>query len=114
MKNKPTHKAVTEGEMRAEYDFSMGVRNRYAKALRENGYTIRVYRADGTFTEKRIPSERTVVLEPDVQEYFPTSQAVNQALRALISIIPQKRNALAKNPRSAPKPQPRRNPQKSN
>ena len=96
MKKKTTFKAAAKDELRPEYDFSGGVRNRYAKQMRENGYTIRVYHRNGTITEKRFPSEKTVTLEPDVQKYFPTSQAVNRALRTLISIIPEKRRAAAK------------------
>ncbi len=33
--------------MRPEYDFSGGVRGKYAKTLRENGYVIRARHADG-------------------------------------------------------------------
>jgi len=43
-----------DDDMRPEYDFSGGVRGKYAKALREEGYTIRVYAADGTYTETRV------------------------------------------------------------
>ena len=81
----------TVEDIRPEYDFSSGIRGKYAKALRENGYTIRVCRADGTFTEKRVLGEKTILLEPDVLEYFPNSKAVNRALRTLISILPEKR-----------------------
>jgi hypothetical protein len=65
-------------------DFSKGVRGKYAAALKKNGYTIRVYRSDGTFEEKRVPGESLVSLDPDVQAYFPDSRAVNRALRKLI------------------------------
>jgi len=82
--------------MRPEYDFTSGVRGKYARDLRENGYTIRVYNADGTFTETRVLGEKTVVLEPDVSAYFPDSQAVNNALRTLVSLIPDKRKAAAR------------------
>ena len=81
----------TVEDIRPEYDFSKGVRGKYAKALRENGYTIRVYHADGTFTEKRVLGEKTILLEPDVSEYFPNSKSVNRVLRTLISILPEKR-----------------------
>ena len=59
-------------EMRAEYDFSKGVRNKYAG---------------------RIARTTTVVLlEPDVAKVFDTSEAVNSALRALAAIPrPRKR-----------------------
>jgi hypothetical protein len=51
--------------MRDEYDFSKGVRGKYAKRF-----------AEGT---------NLVLLEPEVARYFPTAQAVNKALRSLIS-----------------------------
>ena len=54
-------------EMLAEYDFSKGVRGKYAK-----------HYAEGT---------NVVVLDPDVAEYFPDHQAVNDSLRSLIAII---------------------------
>jgi hypothetical protein len=69
------------------------VRGKYAKSLRQEGCTIRVYEADGTYTETRVLGEKTVVLEPDVWEYFPDSEAVNRALRALIALAPAKREA---------------------
>lgn len=54
-------------EMLEEYDFSKGVRGKYAKRY-----------AEGT---------NVVVLDPDVAEYFPDHQAVNDSLRSLIAII---------------------------
>lgn len=90
-KRSPKATRTSDEDMRPEYDFSGGVHGKYAKSLREQGYTIRVYEADGTYTETHVLSETTVVLEPDVWEYFPDSQAVNEALRALIAIAPKKR-----------------------
>ncbi len=87
---------VANDELRPEYDFSGGERGKYAKALKEKGYTIRVYRRDGTFSEKQILGEQTVTLEPDVRKYFPNSKAVNHALRTLLSLIPEKRKIAAK------------------
>ncbi len=92
-KRSPKATSTSDEDMRPEYDFSGGVRGKYARALREQGYTIRVYEADGTYTETRVLGEKTVVLEPDVWEYFPNSQAVNEALRALIAIAPGKQKA---------------------
>ena len=97
MKNKTSQ--VTDDDMRPEYDFTGGVRGKYARELREHGYTIRVYNADGTFTETRVLGEKTVVLKPDVSEYFPDSQAVNHALRTLLSLVPEKRKAAARKQR---------------
>jgi hypothetical protein len=35
-----------------------------------------------------------VMLEPDIREYFPDSQAVNAALRGLIKLAPQRKACL--------------------
>ncbi len=77
-------------EMRPEYNFEGGVRGKYAKRMREEGYTLRVYHNDGTFTERQILGEKMVVLDADVWEYFPDSQAVNHALRTLIALVAEK------------------------
>ncbi len=77
-------------DMAPEYDFSGGVRGKYAKTLKEEGYLIRIYHTDGTYTERRVLGEKTVVLDADVWEYFHNSEAVNRALRTLITLIPEK------------------------
>jgi hypothetical protein len=51
--------------MKKEYDFSEGVRGKYAGQI-----------------EKRAS---LVLLEPEVAKYFPTAKAVNRALKSLIS-----------------------------
>lgn len=51
-------------ELRPEYDFSKGIRGKYAARYRE-----------GT---------NVVVLEPDVAKIFKTSEAVNEALREVV------------------------------
>jgi hypothetical protein len=53
--------------MRSEYDFRGGVRGKYA--------------------DRTTAGDTLVVLDPDVAKRFPTSKAVNDALRAL----PQRR-----------------------
>jgi hypothetical protein len=53
-------------DMLDEYDFSKGVRGKYAKRY-----------AEGT---------NIVVLAPDVAEFFPDSESVNTALRALVGV----------------------------
>lgn len=80
--------------MRAEYDFTGGVRGKHYQAL-QVGYTIRIHKPDGTVLEKHFESEGTVVLAPDVRRYFPNSKAVNRALRSLIALIPEKRKVAA-------------------
>ncbi len=82
------------GEMRAEYDFSSGVRGKHYKA-RMHGYTIKIHKADGSTLVKHLKGERAVRLAPDVREYFPNSQAVNKALRGLISLVPAKQKRVA-------------------
>ena len=57
---------TADPDMKAEYDFSKGVRGKYAKRY-----------AEGT---------NVVVLAADVAAVFPTSEAVNTALRALITL----------------------------
>jgi hypothetical protein len=63
---KKAAKAKRDPDMLAEYDFSQGVRGKYAQRYSE-----------GT---------NLVALSPDVAEFFPDSEAVNAALRALIEI----------------------------
>ena len=66
---------TAEPPMQAEYDFSHGVHGKYARRY-----------AEGT---------NVVVLEPDVTAMFPSTEAVNDSLRALAGIIRQQRKALA-------------------
>jgi hypothetical protein len=65
----------TSDGMRAEYDFSGGVRGKYAKEY-----------AKGT---------NVVVLEPDISREFPTAESVNEALRSLMPVISSHRKAVS-------------------
>jgi len=56
-----------DADMLEEYDFSNGVRGKYA----------------GRFAQ----GSNVVVLDPDVAQVFTDSESVNQALRALVGII---------------------------
>jgi len=67
---------VSESDMRSEYDFSGGVRGKYARRY-ERGANI-------------------VVLDPDVAKFFPDSGSVNRALRALAEIAQRKRKRTTK------------------
>jgi len=70
-----------DNEMSAEYDFTAGVRDKHYGAMRA-GYTITVHKSDGTTVVKDLmPKKGTVVLEPDIQAYFPDSKSVNRALQ---------------------------------
>ena len=61
--------------MRAEYDFSRGVRGKYARRYAQGANVI--------------------VLEPDVAKVFPSTESVNSSLRALAGIIRQRQKSLA-------------------
>ena len=93
MKKKTPPKSVSTAngnEMRPEYDFSGGVRGKHYQA-RLNGYTIKIHKKDGTTLIRHIKPEEGILLEPDVEKYFPDSKAVNDALRTIITLFPQKR-----------------------
>jgi hypothetical protein len=62
-----------EPEMLEEYDFSGGVRGKYAARF-----------ACGS---------HVVVIDPDVAQVFSDSESVNQALRALVGIIQESEKA---------------------
>lgn len=78
---------IEDKDMRAEYDFKTGVRGKHYRNM-QAGYSTAVHKADGTTVVKNVmPKEGTVVLEPDIQPYFPDSESVNRALRCLIPLL---------------------------
>lgn len=87
-----------DDDMLPEYDFSKmgkGVRGKFYKAYRA-GHTVRIHKEDGTVEVHYYTLEDgAVLLEPDVREYFPDSEAVNEALRGLIALIPNKQEPVA-------------------
>jgi hypothetical protein len=73
MKKKPNPKPrrhPSSTAMRREYDFSKGVRGKYATRLK--------------------PGSQIVVLDPDVAAAFGNAKAVNRALRTLIEVVPRR------------------------
>ena len=66
-------KESENAEMREEYDFSQGVRGKYAKAYHQGS--------------------NVVVLDPDVAERFPNAESVNQALRSLAHVLERKQKS---------------------
>ena len=64
MKKEPETARIDE--LREEYDFSGGVRGKYAERYAEGA--------------------NIVVLDPDVAKVFRDSKSVNQALRALVEV----------------------------
>ena len=76
--------------MKKEYDFKKmknGVKGKYSKAYRA-GHTVTIHKEDGSTVVQNFKLEDgAVLLEPDVQKYFPDSETVNQALRCLIPIL---------------------------
>ena len=69
--------------MHKKYDFSNGVRGKHFKKMQEGHQTI-IHKSDG---EKVVRVTRPIILEPDIQEHFPDSEAVNKALRRLIGSL---------------------------
>ncbi|MGC8639398.1 MAG: hypothetical protein ACP5XB_05915 [Isosphaeraceae bacterium] len=63
---KKATEAKRDPDMLAEYDFSQGVRGKYADRYAEGTNLVR--------------------LSPDVAEFFPDSESVNAALRGLVDI----------------------------
>lgn len=95
MKNN-SNKSKKVEEMRAEYDFSGGVRGKHAAAYQQ-GHTVTIRKKDGaTVVQNFKLDEGAVVLAPDVREYFPDAESVNSALRTLISIAPKSRKKISK------------------
>jgi len=74
MKKTPTNKTKTRkvSDMKAEYHFD------YKKAK------------PNRFADRMKDSPLVAVIDPDVAKVFKTSEAVNKALRALISAMPTK------------------------
>ena len=67
-------KMLKDPDMLEEYDFSKGIRGKYAKRYSE-----------GT---------NVVVIDPDVSKFFPDHDSVNQALRSLTEIIKKQKKPL--------------------
>lgn len=89
MKKASKEKVVID-EMRPEYDLTnrKGVRGKYYHAYRE-GHEVRIRKTDGnTEVQYFRLKDGAIMLEPDVQQYFPDSKSVNNALRTLITLIP--------------------------
>jgi len=80
-------KIKDEDEMRDEYDFSKGVRGKHFRKM-QNGYTTIIHQSDGSTVVKET---RPIFLDEDVRVYFPDAKAVNDALRGLIALVPEKR-----------------------
>ena len=78
--------------MLPEYDFTgkKGVRGKYYIGPNQ-AHTVHIHHEDGTVTVKHYNSlEKVITLAPDVAAYFPDSESVNNALRTLIALVPDK------------------------
>lgn len=78
----------SKDEMRDKYDFrgKKGVRGKYHKAMKD-GYKTIIHKSDGSTV---VRETRPIFLDQDVQAYFPDTKAVNDALRGLIALVPDK------------------------
>ncbi len=65
-------KMQNDPDMLEEYDFTEGVKGKYAERS-----------ASGT---------NVVVIDPDLAPFFPDNESVNQALRDIVKIIRRQRN----------------------
>ena len=74
---KPKRPAADDG-IRPEYDFSGAVRAKYYQRFQQGS--------------------NVVLLEPDVFAAFPTSAAVNQALRGLVSVARSSARVIRRSP----------------
>ena len=70
MKTMPNDPDILE-----EYDFSKGIRGKYSKRY-----------AEGT---------NVIVIDPDVVQYFPDHDSVNEALRSLLPIVKRQAKIIA-------------------
>jgi hypothetical protein len=87
-------KKVINDEDIQQVDFTGGVRGKHSVAYRR-GHTVRVRHADESVTVQRfIPDADAVVIDRDVRAFFPDATSINNALRALIGIIPQKQRKM--------------------
>ena len=68
-------KGKEKDTMREEYDFTGGIRGKYAKRF-----------SDGS---------NIIALDPDVAKLFPDSKTVNEVLRSIAKIAQQKVNKVA-------------------
>src|SRR5512134_3571472 len=79
-------KKKKNNEMRPEYEFSRAERGKFYRPL-DKGYKVRIHQSDGTVVVNHYTlAEGTVLLAPDVREYFSDSETVNEALRSLIQL----------------------------
>jgi predicted peptidase len=76
-----TKKQSEKSDILPEYDFKSGARGKRHKAY-SRGHNVKINNEDGA-----------VMLAPDVREYFHDSDSVNDALRALIKLLPKKRKS---------------------
>lgn len=71
--------------MREECDFSKGVRGKHYRAYRA-GHSVRIHQTDGSIEEHHFTlADGAVMIDPDLRAHFPDSDAVNQALRSIVS-----------------------------
>ena len=75
--------------MLPEYDFTgkKGVRGKYYRSL-QKGHSVHIHNEDGTTTIQHFGP--TITLDMDVAAYFSDSESVNNALRTLIALVPNK------------------------
>lgn len=74
--------------LRDEYDFSQGKPNPYYLHATEE-HSVRIHHEDGTMTSSMLPM--AYFLDDDLIPYFPDSKSLNDTLRALLALFPEKK-----------------------
>lgn len=69
--SRQSRRPIGPDDIRPEYDFRNGIRNKYAARLKPGGMLV--------------------VLDPDVAEAFGDAKSVNRALRMLLDVMPRRR-----------------------
>jgi hypothetical protein len=80
---------IIDEDMLPEYDFIGGVRGKHYQDYRQ-GHTVTIHQEDSTTIVQHYDlTEGSIILDPDIREYFPNAESVNHALRTLINLVPR-------------------------
>lgn len=89
VENNETYPSPDE-DILEEYDFTGAEQGKHYLDYRK-GHTVTIHKENGTTVIQHFTMEEGVVmLDPDLREYFPNAESVNDTLRKLIHLIPSK------------------------
>ncbi|MBD2136685.1 hypothetical protein H6F32_03565 [Anabaena sp. FACHB-1237] len=85
--NNPESNNIIDEDMLPEYNFTGGIRGKHYQDYRR-GHTVTIHQEDGTIIVQHYDlKEGTIIIDPDIRDYFPDAESVNHALRTLIKLI---------------------------